>query len=319
LNKAFSDYGINPNSPEAEASKNAAKEIIAKAKDPEALLGKMQSGEVRPAGPAPDTLKGADALKAADAAAGSSDPFTVNGKTMKADLRDTIMKMSDEDGEQAYNAWKVLVSGEGDTQTKMGAGQLLQQLEKKYAKSESVIRYSKSLSEGQVYLVFNRVCSLNESLLVEGVLREGPLDALKGFAAKGLQKAQTVGKNLTTKVTADKLNNAWQRAGAPTDSEELASFLTAQGVNSGVVDNVYQSLKIVKAAPAAAKKSTTAKPTTDAGATKTSTSSTTPSQSAIKTSGVVTPYAEVKAQISKLDKKGRQRLAAYLGKQLGIA
>jgi hypothetical protein len=47
------------------------------------------------------------------------------------------MKMSDEDGEKAYGAWKVLV-GDGDTQDKMGAGQLLQQLEKKYAKSEKV-------------------------------------------------------------------------------------------------------------------------------------------------------------------------------------
>ena len=297
LNKAFSDYGVNPNSPEAEASKNAAKEVIAKAKDPEALLGKMQSGEVRPAGPAPDTLKGADALKAAsDTATGSSDPFTVNGQTMKASLRDTIMKMSDEDGETAYNAWKVLVGGDSDTQSKMGAGQLLQQLEKKYAKSESINRSNKRLSEGQVYLVFNKVCSLNESLLVEGVLKEGPLDTLKGFAAKGLQKAQTVGKNLTTKVTADKLNKAWQKAGAPADSNELASFLTAQGVNSGVVDNVYQTLKIAKTSNKAQK---------------------TKQSNAVQSTGTASSYAEVKAQIMKLDKKGRQRLMTYLNKQIG--
>jgi hypothetical protein len=213
------------------------------------------------------------------------------------------------------------------------------------APTESVSPTGKRLSEGQVYLVFNRVCSLNESLLIEGVLREGPLDALKGFAAKGLQKAQTVGKNLTTKVTADKLNKAWQKAGSPTDSEELASFLTAQGVNSGVVNNVYQSLKIAKASPASAKsttpasaKSTTpasAKSTTPASATKTSapgiaTKTSAPGiatgqsapgiatgQSATKTSSGVSSYAEVKAQIMKLDKKGRQRLMTYLNKQLG--
>jgi hypothetical protein len=383
LNKAFSDYGVNPNSPEAEASKNAAKEVIAKAKDPEALLGKMQSGEVRPAGPAPDTLKGADALKAAsDTATGSSDPFTVNGQTMKASLKDTIMKMPDEDGEKAYNAWKVLV-GDAPTQDKMNAGNLLQQLEKKYADmpkvapsadataaaadatktaasgvkgaagellkyvgqeapdgviknvapdgkwieytsptgrvvrdnfpiemngktftsagpylkallgapTESVSHTGKRLSEGQVYLVLNRVCATNDRLLAEGVLKEGPMDFFKGAAAKGIQKLQGVGKNLTTKVTADKLNSAWRKAGAPTDSEELKSFLQSQGVDQTVVNTVYSSLKI---------KSDKSK-----------------SAGAAQSTDAQTLYAQLKKDVMSLNKKEKQRIFAYLQKQLG--
>ena len=107
-------------------------------------------------------------------------------------------------------------------------------------KGESQSRKGKKLSEGQVYLVFNRVCAKQ--------LNEGPLDAIKGLAGKAADKAKTFGKNLTTKVTADKLNKAWQSAGSPTDSEELKSFLISQGVSDDVVANTYQSLKIADTA-----------------------------------------------------------------------
>jgi hypothetical protein len=103
---------------------------------------------------------------------------------------------------------------------------------------------SKKLSEGQVYLVFNRVCAQQ--------LDEGVLDKIKTF-----------GKNLTTKVTADKLNSAWKKAGAPTDSNELSAFLKAQGVGDDVIASTYADLKIPAAdtaassdAPAADKSST---------------------------------------------------------------
>jgi len=89
------------------------------------------------------------------------------------------------------------------------------------------------LSEGQVYMVFNRVCGLNDRLLTEGWLVEGPMDWIK-------QKA----KNLTSKVTADKLNSAWQKAGSPMDSNAVAELLKAQGVADTVIGNVYQQLKL---------------------------------------------------------------------------
>ena len=48
-------------------------------------------------------------------------------------------------------------------------------------------------------------------------LNEGPLDAIKGAAGKAVDWAKTKGHNLTTKVTADKLKQAWTKAGSPTE------------------------------------------------------------------------------------------------------
>jgi len=106
----------------------------------------------------------------------------------------------------------------------------------KPAKQESIHHHQRLLSEGQVYLVFKRI--------TESQLNEGPMDAIKGLAGKVMNKARTVGTNLTTKVTADKLNSAWQKAGAPTDSNELAKFLEKQGVSADVVNQVYRSMKL---------------------------------------------------------------------------
>jgi hypothetical protein len=89
------------------------------------------------------------------------------------------------------------------------------------------------LSEGQVYMVFNRVVDRNDRLLTEGWLVEGPMDWIKKTA-----------KNLTTKVTADKLNKAWQAAGSPLDSEAVSKVLGDAGVNADVVKKVYADLKI---------------------------------------------------------------------------
>jgi hypothetical protein len=107
----------------------------------------------------------------------------------------------------------------------------------------SIERTGKKLSEGQVYLVFNKIVTRNNYLLTEGRLVEGPMDWLK-----------TKAKNLTTKVTADKLNSAWQKAGSPTDSEELKKFLIDQGVATEVVDKVYTTMQLPAGASAGAEK-----------------------------------------------------------------
>ena len=100
------------------------------------------------------------------------------------------------------------------------------------------------------------------------ILTEGPLDAIKksaaaaggaikkgaaaagqaaggaikkGAAAAGA-KAAKVGKNMTTKVTADKLNSAWKKAGSPTDSDAVANILRQQGVDDKVLAPVYKQL-----------------------------------------------------------------------------
>lgn len=106
----------------------------------------------------------------------------------------------------------------------------------KAARGESVAHVGTQLSEGQVYMIFNRVS--REELV------EGPLDFVKGAVAKGKEKLQQVGKNITTKVTADKLNSAWQKAGAPTDTDELAKFLQSQGVSGEIVGKVYTDMKL---------------------------------------------------------------------------
>ena len=104
------------------------------------------------------------------------------------------------------------------------------------AGTESRVIRGKKLSEGQVYMIFNRVTA--------EVIMEGPMDAIKGAIGKGVDKLKTAGHNLTTKVTADKLNKAWQAAGSPLDSAEVAKILTANGVDKSVVKKVYTDLQI---------------------------------------------------------------------------
>lgn len=145
-------------------------------------------------------------------------------------------------------------------------------MEKK-PKQESLQRTTRPLSEGQVYLVFNRVEQLQES----------PMDAIKGAVGKAAGWVNTKAGNLTTQVTADKLNSAWQKAGSPTDSMELANFLKAQGIDDAITSQVFKGMKIP----------------TGGGATSL--------------------YAQVKADLAKLDSKGKKRLTAYLQKQLGTA
>jgi LysM repeat protein len=61
-----------------------------------------------------------------------------------------------------------------------------------------------------------------------------------------------VGHNVITKVTADKLNNMWNRAGEPYDSNRLYQLLTTEwGVPKQVVDSVFSKMGIPYTAPAA--------------------------------------------------------------------
>ena len=148
------------------------------------------------------------------------------------------------------------------------------------AKKESVYLQTRPLSEGQVYLLFKKVAATEQ-------LTEGPLDLLKKGAAavgKGLDR---VGQNITNKVTYEKLLAGWKLDGSPTDSEALKKFLNSMEVSDKIINQVYADMKIDNGQQASATAQST--------------------------------YMQVKDQITKLDKKGRQRLAAYLQKQLGTA
>jgi len=86
-------------------------------------------------------------------------------------------------------------------------------------------------------------------------LAEGPLDWIKQKAGQAMgavkNKVATVGKNLTTKVTADKLNSAWTKAGSPTDSEQVKQIMQGAGVAPEVIAQVYKTAGIPDTAPAA--------------------------------------------------------------------
>jgi hypothetical protein len=110
-------------------------------------------------------------------------------------------------------------------------------------KKESIRRVGRKLSEGQVYMLFKRVDVAQDYLAEAGFLSKVG-GAIKGAVGKLGQKVATTGKNLTTKVTADKLNSAWQKAGSPTDTEELFNFLTQQGVSKEVIAPVYDTMKL---------------------------------------------------------------------------
>jgi hypothetical protein len=102
---------------------------------------------------------------------------------------------------------------------------------------ESILR-SKKLSVLEVRAVIGSV-----------VLQEaGVWDTVKGAAGQVagavVDKAKTVGHNLTTKVTADKLQSAWKQAGSPTDSEAVANVLRQAGVGDDVINSTFASLQI---------------------------------------------------------------------------
>jgi hypothetical protein len=86
---------------------------------------------------------------------------------------------------------------------------------------------SKDLSRHQLQTIFEW-CNGSTA-----TLNEGPLDWIK-------QK----GKNLTTKITADKLQKAWKAAGSPTDSDQVADILRSAGVSDEVLSPVYKSMKV---------------------------------------------------------------------------
>ena len=104
-------------------------------------------------------------------------------------------------------------------------------------KKESYYVQTRPLSEGQVYMIIDRV-------LVEA----GFMGKALGAAAKG---AAWIGKQATEKVTSAKLLAAWKMEGSPTDSEEFKQFLLNYGgIEAPVVDKVFTDLKI-SAAPEA--------------------------------------------------------------------
>lgn len=147
------------------------------------------------------------------------------------------------------------------------------------------------LSEGQIYLLFNKITKVNDHMLENKLMFESVFDAVAYYnrqtineapgilkkaadaIGKGVGAIKQAGRNLTAKVTADKLMKAWQKAGEPTDSNEIADqVLKPAGVADDVIKGTYDAMKIelpTAQEPAAdAAQDTSATDTaTDAGAT----------------------------------------------------
>ena len=106
--------------------------------------------------------------------------------------------------------------------------------------TESIHRTSKPLSESQVREIFH---SVGYQLLTESDLNEISIGAItakaKQVAAKGMQKAADVGKNMTTRVTAQKLQKAWEKAGKPLDSAEVMKILNTSKVSTDVSSKAF--------------------------------------------------------------------------------
>lgn len=94
-----------------------------------------------------------------------------------------------------------------------------------------LMRESTALTLTQITRVFSKVNRLDEGLW----------DSVKGAVSN---KVQQVGKNITNKVTADKLMSAWRSAGKPTDSVQIAELLKQQGVPDAVISKVFKQMKI---------------------------------------------------------------------------
>ena len=217
------------------------------------------------------------------------------------------------------------------------------------SKKESIAPKGKKLSEGQVYYVFNQIDQYT-TLMEAPKTKQEPAQQAEPDVGSEKQKKPgmlaRMGKNLTTKVTADKLNKAWKKAGSPTDSAELAKFLQTQGVGSETIAPVYKNMKLPvpkmqtpaekgktqqKTAQTGDAKGTTAQGQDSTGATqqggpKTAptskaraggTAKTAPAGAGTKSTG--SPYAQIKALTKQMTKKQKQQFVAVLRKDLGIA
>ena len=97
------------------------------------------------------------------------------------------------------------------------------------------------LSEDQIAKLFVAVALGNHKLMeAPGLLQRAKAQIGKGVTAAA-GKAKQIGTNITTKVTADKLMKAWTKAGKPTDSIQVAQFLTNFGVDGAVLQQSYQT------------------------------------------------------------------------------
>jgi len=97
----------------------------------------------------------------------------------------------------------------------------------------------KRIARGQHRAVFEGIQYIYEEPSLLAKIQQGATNVLGKLAVKG--------GNLTNKVTADKLQQAWVKAGSPMDSDDIMDFLTKQGVDKNVAGSTFDSLSIPRA------------------------------------------------------------------------
>ena len=162
---------------------------------------------------------------------------------------------------------------------------------------------SKTLTAKEMKIVFEWCVGTPQ------VLNEGPMDALKKVGSAIAGKVATAGKNITTKVTADKLMAAWKKAGSPTDSDAVADVLRTAGVRDDVIAPVYKTMSVPLKA----------KPATDSRVEPTMTKSDTPAASteqpgAGNAAGTPTPidFKTLQKTVSELSAEDAKSLLTYI-------
>ena len=114
----------------------------------------------------------------------------------------------------------------------------LQNLMKAADGHPALMKESVDLTESQIFLMIGKIVERQRKL------DEGIMDTIKGAAGKAVDWAKTKGTNLTTKITADKLLQAWKKAGSPTDSLDVAKVIQSAGIPSASIKQVYGTMKI---------------------------------------------------------------------------
>ena len=105
---------------------------------------------------------------------------------------------------------------------------------------DAMYDHARQMARGQVAdSVILTTAQVNQ--LFEHIQNEGIGDWVKGKWDAAKQGVAQVGKNLTTKYTADKMLSAWKKAGAPEDTGAIVNVLTQMGVPKDMIQRGFDA------------------------------------------------------------------------------
>jgi hypothetical protein len=96
------------------------------------------------------------------------------------------------------------------------------------------------VEESVVLTIFANAVYLSERKRLDEISLSGIKQQAGKIAGVAMGKAQEIGKNMTTRVTASKLMKAWEKAGKPTDSEQIAQLMIGQKIDTGIINTAFK-------------------------------------------------------------------------------